>query len=997
MTIDQVFSDFFTAGGTLPPDAPSYVKRPTDDELFKYIMAGEFCYVLTSRQMGKSSLMIRTAQRLLDEGVKSAVVDLTVTGAVDSEDEWYKGILTQIKRRLRSKVDPVEWWEKRRGIPNIQKFIEFFEETLVEIKERVVIFIDEIDTTLRLDFRDDFFAGIRAIFNARAENPDLKRITYVLLGVASPSDLIKDPTRTPFNIGHAVSLEEFSLDDAKLLQDGIEQVHPGNGQRIIERIFYWTSGHPYLTQKICKTIVESKTPNWPDDNIDSLVRQLFLTEESRNEYNIKFVRDRILNSKRSLELVSLYRRALSSQQVEVDGQDTVQNEIMLSGLLKSKGSYLTVRNRIYQTVFDRNWIDQNLSLLSKPPIDSDLLLYSGTFFVAGGTLRADVPSYVKRPADDELFNALIYHEYCYILTPRQMGKSSLMIRTSQRLRNENIKTALVDIQAIGTTKIREWYASLLSQIRRGLKLSVDIDKWMRNKNTIAYGQLFAEFIQDVVLIEISEQVVIFLDEVDWMIKIPFRDDFFASIRSIYNARANYKQFNRISFVILGVASPADLIPEPTRTPFNIGHAIPLQEFSLEDATPLEDGLEQAYPGKGTKILKRIFYWTSGHPYLTQKMCNHIAESRKEEDNVAESRRTVWSDSEIDNLVNRLFLTGERQAEPNLRSVQDRILGSEQFRELLKLYRRSLTRKVKEDTTHIALQSQLLLSGLVRSKDGYLTVRNEIYRRTFSKEWIASISTQSTMDDFLGLFYDYHGSIQRPNSTKEKVWAAPSNLPKVSLDPQNYFLHYFQSQLKGPTTNECVTTAAIMGMNIMEDRAASRDQEPIQHIANLRLEDYTQDLDARESAGWLYRFSTKSFLPGMMTPWQAVLALRHHAEKLNTKYGRSYNVRLRSGYTVNDLIDNLKQRHIMLIHGAWRILWATAIRDRHLPFLGGMPHTMLLVGYDPEIDSWLFLDPARNYPPSIHSMTTKKLIVEFWGRKFLFYPPRFSVTVISPDW
>jgi len=47
MTIDQPVSEFFTAGGTLPPDAPSYVKRPTDDELFRHIMAGEFCYVLT--------------------------------------------------------------------------------------------------------------------------------------------------------------------------------------------------------------------------------------------------------------------------------------------------------------------------------------------------------------------------------------------------------------------------------------------------------------------------------------------------------------------------------------------------------------------------------------------------------------------------------------------------------------------------------------------------------------------------------------------------------------------------------------------------------------------------------------------------------------------------------------------------------------------------------------------------------------------------------------
>ena len=350
--------------------------------------------------------------------------------------------------------------------------------------------------------------------------------------------------------------------------------------------------------------------------------------------------------------------------------------------------------------------------------------YSESYFVDGGTLRANTPSYVKRPADDELFEALMEREFCYILTPRQMGKSSLMIRTSQRLRNENIKTAIVDIQGIGTDKVREWYASLLSQIRRGLKLSVDVDDWMKKKSAIGFGQLFVDFIQDVILTEISEQVVIFMDEVDWMIKIDFRDEFFASIRSIYNARANYDEFNRISFVLLGVASPADLISEPTRTPFNIGHAIPLQELSREDATPLENGLENVCSGEGKRILDRIFYWTSGHPYLTQKICKTIAENGKAD----------WSDTDVDDLVNRLFLSEESRKEANLKFIQDRILSHGQYMELLKLYKQVRKSRIKENGQSI-FQNQLLLSGLLTSQNGYLETRNRIYQTVFNDYWI----------------------------------------------------------------------------------------------------------------------------------------------------------------------------------------------------------------------------------------------------------------------
>ena len=55
---------FYVTGGTMRHDALCYVERQADHDLYAALTRGEFCYVLHARQMGKSSLMARTAARL---------------------------------------------------------------------------------------------------------------------------------------------------------------------------------------------------------------------------------------------------------------------------------------------------------------------------------------------------------------------------------------------------------------------------------------------------------------------------------------------------------------------------------------------------------------------------------------------------------------------------------------------------------------------------------------------------------------------------------------------------------------------------------------------------------------------------------------------------------------------------------------------------------------------------------------------------------------------
>src|SRR5205814_10259166 len=111
---------------------------------------------------------------------------------------------------------------------------------------------------------DEFFAAIRACYNRRSEDPSFERLTFCLLGVAAPSDLICDVRLTPFNIGRRIELTDFTEDEVALLGIGLELGTPESPGRprkearaLLKRILYWTGGHPYLTQRLCQAVAEA--------------------------------------------------------------------------------------------------------------------------------------------------------------------------------------------------------------------------------------------------------------------------------------------------------------------------------------------------------------------------------------------------------------------------------------------------------------------------------------------------------------------------------------------------------------------------------------------------------------------------------------------------------------------------------------------------------------------------------------------------------------------
>ncbi len=346
------------AGGTLNSRRHLYIERQEDEKFFQLLEQGEYVNVLSSRQMGKSSLMMRAVQRLSERGIRSVTIDLaSELGSPPDLNAFYLGLLSKLVRILALRIDLKTWWDERGAETVNQRLLRFFREVVGgTIAEPVVIFLDEIDSTLKLPYTDDLFTAIRGMYNDRPMVEAYRRITFCLLGVATPNELIKDRRTTAYNVGTPLTLRDF--------ERGVDNLSPltavldsdtAVSNRLLDRILYWSGGQPYLTQKLCLDVVANQIGV---NTIDEFVTHAYenLGQASNDvhfQQILRFLEDRLSDETATIEL---YDKILKG--TGVPDRTTLANaELKLSGLVKrdNQGN-LVVRNPIYRRLFDNVWV-----------------------------------------------------------------------------------------------------------------------------------------------------------------------------------------------------------------------------------------------------------------------------------------------------------------------------------------------------------------------------------------------------------------------------------------------------------------------------------------------------------------------------------------------------------------------------------------------------------------------------------------------------------------
>ncbi|HEY9753294.1 MAG TPA: AAA-like domain-containing protein [Coleofasciculaceae cyanobacterium] len=247
---------------------------------------------------------------------------------------------------------------------------------------------------------DDFFAWIRSCYNHRTENPEYNRLAFALFGVATPSELVHDHQRAPFNVGQAIELQGFQLQEIQPLVQGLEGVVE-NPLTLLKEILKWTGGQPFLTQKLCQLVLEQRqtsrfrksdfsTVNLPSNSnpfLNQLVREALAQHNDPAIWVRELVHSQVINDweshdnpehlrtiyyrllarqqrhpQQSIDLLLHYRQLLQTHSLKANGS-IEQAELLLSGLVIKQGNALHIRNPIYQAVFNLQWVDATLAKL----------------------------------------------------------------------------------------------------------------------------------------------------------------------------------------------------------------------------------------------------------------------------------------------------------------------------------------------------------------------------------------------------------------------------------------------------------------------------------------------------------------------------------------------------------------------------------------------------------------------------------------------------------
>ena len=237
-----------TPEGTMDPQSIYYVARAADFGAIETIQkAGVTITIKGPRQMGKSTLLIRTINTAREVGKRVVYLDFQRLdkNTLENATNFFRHFCDWLSYSLKIENQTERYWRLPMG--NILRCTEYIGDYLLnEVNHPLVLGIDEVDKLYEADFRVDFFGMLRSWHNDRMVNSIWKQLDLVLVTSTEPYQLINNLNQSPFNVGEVISLEDFTQEQVEDLNN---RHHRPFNPTEIKQLRTLIGGHPYLIRR----------------------------------------------------------------------------------------------------------------------------------------------------------------------------------------------------------------------------------------------------------------------------------------------------------------------------------------------------------------------------------------------------------------------------------------------------------------------------------------------------------------------------------------------------------------------------------------------------------------------------------------------------------------------------------------------------------------------------------------------------------------------------
>jgi transcriptional regulator with XRE-family HTH domain len=240
-----------------------------------------------------------------------------------------------------------------------------------------------------------------------------------------------------------------------------------------------------------------------------------------------------------------------------------------------------------------------------------------------GTMPVDSRFYVERPAD-MVGMATIQRSGVTVTIkgPRQVGKSSLLVRLQHRAEQAGKRVAYLDFQQIDQVDIAaadRFFRRFCAWLSDVLAIESQVDEyWQLPLGNI---QRCSRYVERHLLGQLDRPLALAMDEVDSLFESDFRSDFFGMLRSWHNDRSMKPIWRRLDLVLVTSTEPNQLIENLNQSPFNVGETLELPDFTLSQVADLNGRHAEPLSAEETE---RLWTLCGGHPFLTRRALYVVA-------------------------------------------------------------------------------------------------------------------------------------------------------------------------------------------------------------------------------------------------------------------------------------------------------------------------------------------------------------------------------------